>query len=170
MPVQPPSARLPVAQQPGRSRDNRTGRAWRRSHISNVSMLMGGPREQGKNHRQAVLALARRRVDVVWALIRDRKNSLSTGTGDPRRGLNQTARRRRNPIVPARPTLPTKINWSHMETPPADANPGEPVPTRVTAADRRSQTGVRVLRACFWAGKTGCGEGGRTRATPCHPR
>jgi hypothetical protein len=30
-------------------------------------------RAEGKNHRQAVLALARRRVDVLWALIRDRK-------------------------------------------------------------------------------------------------
>ncbi|MFI7434262.1 transposase [Micromonospora haikouensis] len=30
-------------------------------------------RAEGKNHRQAILALARRRVDVLWALIRDRK-------------------------------------------------------------------------------------------------
>lgn len=37
---------------------------------------------------------------------------------------------------------------------PADANPGEPVPTRVTAADRRSQTGVRVLGVRSWAGRT----------------
>lgn len=29
---------------------------------------------------------------------------------------------------------------------PADANQGEPVPTRVTATDRWSQTEVRVLR------------------------
>jgi hypothetical protein len=38
---------------------------------------------------------------------------------------------------------------------PADANRGEPVPTRVTAADRRSQTGFRVLRVWSWAGRTG---------------
>ena len=37
---------------------------------------------------------------------------------------------------------------------PADANPGQPVPTRVTAADRRSQTGVRVLELWSWAGRT----------------
>jgi len=30
-------------------------------------------RADGKHHRQAILALARRRVDVLWALIRDRK-------------------------------------------------------------------------------------------------
>lgn len=30
---------------------------------------------EGKNRRQAILALARRRVDVLWALIRDRKPS-----------------------------------------------------------------------------------------------
>jgi hypothetical protein len=30
-------------------------------------------RADGKHHRQAVLALARRRVDVLWALIRDHK-------------------------------------------------------------------------------------------------
>ncbi|MER6755572.1 transposase [Micromonospora echinofusca] len=31
-------------------------------------------RAEGKNHRQAILALARRRVDVLWALIRDRES------------------------------------------------------------------------------------------------
>ncbi|MFI9435313.1 IS110 family transposase, partial [Streptosporangium sp. NPDC052375] len=30
-------------------------------------------RAEGKLHTQAVLALARRRVNVVWALIRDRR-------------------------------------------------------------------------------------------------
>jgi hypothetical protein len=30
-------------------------------------------RADGKHHRQAILALARRRVDVLWALIRDHK-------------------------------------------------------------------------------------------------
>ncbi|SCL17653.1 IS110 family transposase [Micromonospora inyonensis] len=30
-------------------------------------------RAEGKHHRQAMLALARRRVDVLWALVRDRK-------------------------------------------------------------------------------------------------
>lgn len=38
---------------------------------------------------------------------------------------------------------------------PADANTGEPVPTRVTGADRRSQPGVRVLGVRSWAGRTG---------------
>lgn len=38
---------------------------------------------------------------------------------------------------------------------PADANPGQPVPARVTVADRRSQTGVRVLGVWSWAGRTG---------------
>jgi hypothetical protein len=28
-------------------------------------------RAEGKSHKQAVLALARRRLDVLWALIRD---------------------------------------------------------------------------------------------------
>lgn len=30
-------------------------------------------RAEGKRHTQAVIALARRRVDVLWALIRDRR-------------------------------------------------------------------------------------------------
>ncbi|MEV7237253.1 IS110 family transposase, partial [Streptomyces sp. NPDC051020] len=30
-------------------------------------------RAEGKKHVQAVLALARRRVNVLWALIRDRR-------------------------------------------------------------------------------------------------
>jgi hypothetical protein len=30
-------------------------------------------RREGKRHVQAVLALARRRVNVLWALIRDRR-------------------------------------------------------------------------------------------------
>jgi hypothetical protein len=38
---------------------------------------------------------------------------------------------------------------------PADVNPGQPVPMRVTAANRWSQTGVRVLRVWSWAGRTG---------------
>ena len=38
---------------------------------------------------------------------------------------------------------------------PADANRGKPVPTWVTSADRRSPTGVRVLRVWSWAGRTG---------------
>ena len=43
---------------------------------------------------------------------------------------------------------------------PADANPGEPVPTRVTAADHRSQTGFRVLGVWSWAGRTAARERG----------
>lgn len=31
-------------------------------------------RAEGKRHTQAVLALARRRVNVLWALIRDRRS------------------------------------------------------------------------------------------------
>ena len=30
-------------------------------------------RREGKRHRQAVVALARRRVEVLWAMIRDEK-------------------------------------------------------------------------------------------------
>ncbi|PLW66431.1 IS110 family transposase, partial [Streptomyces sp. DJ] len=41
-------------------------------------------RNEGKSHKQAVLALARRRLDVLWALIRDQR----TFTAEPpRRGL-----------------------------------------------------------------------------------
>ena len=46
-----------------------------------TSMLRAGPnrdyylkkREQGRTHSQAVIALARRRVDVLWALLRDNR-------------------------------------------------------------------------------------------------
>jgi hypothetical protein len=30
-------------------------------------------RAEGKHHYQAIIALARRRIDVLWALIRDRQ-------------------------------------------------------------------------------------------------
>ena len=30
-------------------------------------------RAEGKSHKQAILALARRRLDVLWALIRDQR-------------------------------------------------------------------------------------------------
>ena len=30
-------------------------------------------RREGKRHHQALLALARRRVDVLWAILRDRR-------------------------------------------------------------------------------------------------
>jgi hypothetical protein len=32
-----------------------------------------GKRAQGKRHTQAVLALARRRVNVLWAMLRDHR-------------------------------------------------------------------------------------------------
>jgi transposase len=46
-----------------------------------TSMVRAGPnrdyylkkREQGRTHRQAVIALARRRVDVLWALLRENR-------------------------------------------------------------------------------------------------
>jgi transposase len=46
-----------------------------------TSMLRAGPnrdyylkkREHGRTHSQAVIALARRRVDVLWALLRDNR-------------------------------------------------------------------------------------------------
>jgi hypothetical protein len=46
-----------------------------------ASMLRVGPnrdyylkkREQGRTHSQAVIALARRRVDVLWALLRENR-------------------------------------------------------------------------------------------------
>ncbi|MFI0872780.1 IS110 family transposase, partial [Streptomyces californicus] len=31
-------------------------------------------RGEGKSHKQAILALARRRLDVLWALIRDQRH------------------------------------------------------------------------------------------------
>ena len=48
-----------------------------------TSMMRPGPnrdyylkkREQGRTHSQAVIALARRRVDVLWALLRDDRTS-----------------------------------------------------------------------------------------------
>jgi hypothetical protein len=44
-------------------------------------MMRAGPnreyylkkRERGRTHSQAVIALARRRVDVLWALLRDNR-------------------------------------------------------------------------------------------------
>jgi transposase len=52
-----------------------------------TSMLRAGPnrdyylkkREHGRTHSQAVIALARRRVDVLWALLRENR----TGTTSP---------------------------------------------------------------------------------------
>jgi hypothetical protein len=31
-------------------------------------------RREGRNHKQAVIALARRRINVIWALLRDNRN------------------------------------------------------------------------------------------------
>ncbi|MFJ8202125.1 hypothetical protein [Micromonospora chalcea] len=105
-----PSARLPVAQpaRAGRGTTERTGISAI-TH-SDLSMLMGGPREQGKNHRQAILALGRRRALTLSGHSSATARIHSTGTGDPRRSLNQAARRRRNPIRASRPTLPAEIN------------------------------------------------------------
>ncbi len=52
-----------------------------------TSMMRAGPnrdyylkkRDQGRTHSQAVIALARRRIDVLWALLRDNR----TWTADP---------------------------------------------------------------------------------------
>ncbi|PWI08874.1 IS110 family transposase [Streptomyces sp. NWU339] len=44
----------------------------------------GRKRSEGKSHKQAVLALARRRLDVLWALIRDRRTFT---VEPPQRGL-----------------------------------------------------------------------------------
>lgn len=41
-------------------------------------------RAEGKTHKQAILALARRRLDVLWALIRDQR---TFETQPPLRGL-----------------------------------------------------------------------------------
>ena len=54
-----------------------------------TSMMRPGPnrdfylkkRDQGKTHTQSVIALARRRIDVLWALLRDRR----TWTAEPPR-------------------------------------------------------------------------------------
>lgn len=40
-------------------------------------------RQEGKNHKQAVLALARRRINVIWALLRDRTTFVSSATELP---------------------------------------------------------------------------------------
>lgn len=52
-----------------------------------TSMMRPGPnrdyylkkRDQGRTHSQAVIALARRRIDVLWALLRENR----TWTADP---------------------------------------------------------------------------------------
>jgi hypothetical protein len=41
-------------------------------------------RAEGKSHKQAILALARRRLDVLWALIREQR---TFEVQPPRRGL-----------------------------------------------------------------------------------
>lgn len=51
-----------------------------------TSMMRAGPnrdyylkkREQGRTHSQAVIALARRRIDVLWALLRDNRTWTAT--------------------------------------------------------------------------------------------
>jgi transposase len=51
-----------------------------------TSMMRAGPnrdyylkkRAQGKTHTQAIIALARRRIDVLWALLRDRRTYAAT--------------------------------------------------------------------------------------------
>ncbi|MDG4803253.1 transposase [Micromonospora sp. WMMD980] len=71
-------------------------------------------RAEGKNRRQAILALARRRVDVLWALIRDRKTFSRPAVTRPRRSLKKLALRRRDPIAPAASPCPprsTGVTW-----------------------------------------------------------
>ncbi|ARF82034.1 hypothetical protein HS99_0008860 [Kitasatospora aureofaciens] len=43
-------------------------RQWRHNQVSRHTRGA-----EGKSHKQAVLALARRRLDVLWALIRDHR-------------------------------------------------------------------------------------------------
>lgn len=43
-----------------------------RSHASKI--FYDRKRAEGKRHSQAVLALARRRVDVMWAMLRDQRH------------------------------------------------------------------------------------------------
>lgn len=57
---QPPPARAPSVAPAGSVRRERVSRYDRK-------------RAEGKKHIQAVLALARRRTNVIWALIRDRR-------------------------------------------------------------------------------------------------
>ncbi len=85
---------VPVPNDSGRRtgnlhRPNRYSRPLR--HVfylsAQTSMMRPGPnrdyylkkREHGRTHTQAVIALARRRVDVLWALLRDER----TWTADP---------------------------------------------------------------------------------------
>ena len=83
-------------------------------------------RAEGKHHRQAMLALARRRVDVLLALIRDRKTFTRPAT--PVRAAARTS------LLPADVTL----------VPPA----ASPCPPRSTGVTWR-------LRVWSWAGRTG---------------
>jgi hypothetical protein len=46
-------------------------------------------RAEGKRHTQAVLALARRRVNVLWALLRWSETSVSSSTGDSCAGASK---------------------------------------------------------------------------------
>ena len=40
-------------------------------------------RSEGKNHKQAILALARRRMNVIWVLLRDRTTFVSSAAVSP---------------------------------------------------------------------------------------
>jgi hypothetical protein len=42
-------------------------------HDPNSRTFYDRKRAEGKRHTQAVIALARRRINVLWALIRDRR-------------------------------------------------------------------------------------------------
>lgn len=46
----------------------------RRPLLPHLKDFYDRKRAEGKSHKQAVLALARRRLDVLWALIRDQRN------------------------------------------------------------------------------------------------
>ncbi|WP_244251587.1 FAD binding domain-containing protein [Micromonospora antibiotica] len=53
---------------------------------------------------------------------------------------------------------------------PADASPGHPAPTRVTAAARGRKRGFVCSGCGPGLGERGSGRCGWTWATPCHPR
>ena len=70
--------------------------------------LLPEKRNQGRTHSQAVIALARRRIDVLWALLRDNR----TWTPAPPDGEGRVVRPRAR-VVPcsARSTASVLRSW-----------------------------------------------------------
>ncbi|MFI5835397.1 transposase [Micromonospora sp. NPDC051300] len=67
-------------------------------------------RAEGKNHRQAILALARRRVDVLRALIRDRKTFIRPAPATRAAALTRLLHVGETVIPPTTPPCPPRSN------------------------------------------------------------